>query len=65
MRDLPDEALLGDLLVDCGAISRAALDAALQQQESGEAVERAATKSIGQILVEQKIPTRSAGRSLG
>lgn len=52
LRELPDEARLGDLLVDCGAISRSALDAALAHQDDGD--ERRGQKSIGQILVEQK-----------
>ncbi|MBI3229519.1 MAG: chemotaxis protein CheA [Burkholderiales bacterium] len=56
LRELPDEARLGDLLVDCGAITRAALDAALQQQQGGERQdgERRGAKAIGQILVDQK-----------
>ncbi len=55
MRELPDEARLGDLLVDCGAITRAALDAALNQQGGGVAQdERRDAKAIGQILVDQK-----------
>ncbi len=55
MRELPDEARLGDLLVDCGAITRAALDAALSQQ-GGNAPQddRRGAKAIGQILVDQK-----------
>ena len=56
MRELPDEARLGDLLVDSGAITRSALDAALAQQSGVAQVQddRRSAKSIGQILVEQK-----------
>ncbi len=40
LRDLPKEARLGDLLVDCGAISRQALDEALQAQQNQDHDER-------------------------
>ncbi len=53
LQELPEETRLGDMLVECGAISRSALDAALAQLGS-EQTEQRQQKSLGQILVEQK-----------
>ena len=44
---LPQERRLGDILVDCGAVTRQALDEALQLQESGIA------RPLGEILIAQ------------
>lgn len=64
LRELPQEARLGDLLVDCGAISRQALDDALQEQQNHDSQEkrqgmRASDErkppaaQLGQILIAQ------------
>ncbi|EGF30956.1 Signal transduction histidine kinase CheA [Oxalobacteraceae bacterium IMCC9480] len=44
---LPEERRLGDILVDCGAVTRQALDEALLRQESG------APAPLGEILIAQ------------
>jgi two-component system chemotaxis sensor kinase CheA len=55
MRELPDESRLGDLLVECGAVTRRALDDALSQQQQGASGgDRRGQQPIGKILVEQK-----------
>lgn len=55
MRELPEESRLGDLLVECGAVSRRALDEALaQQQQRVVGGDPRAQQPIGKILVEQK-----------
>jgi two-component system, chemotaxis family, sensor kinase CheA len=48
LRDLPKEARLGDLLVDCGAISRQALDEALMEQKNQDQNERRQGRPQGQ-----------------
>lgn len=63
LRELPEEARLGDLLVDCGAITRQALDEALthQNEEHGDRRQAhrasdapaAAGSQLGQILIAQ------------
>ncbi|WP_338845528.1 chemotaxis protein CheA [Massilia sp. W12] len=54
LRELPDEAHLGELLVECGALSKSALEAALAQQGQQAENDRRGAKSLGEILVEQK-----------
>ncbi|MEB0136608.1 chemotaxis protein CheA [Actimicrobium sp. CCC2.4] len=44
---LPQERRLGDILIDCGAVTRQALDEALLRQESG------APAPLGEILIAQ------------
>ncbi len=59
LRELPGEARLGELLVDCGAINGQALDDALRQQASGQEGRRAnpdtsaPAAQLGQILIAQ------------
>jgi len=57
LQALPDEGRLGDILVECGAISRDSLDEAIAQhkelKEAGAAPKRA--MPIGEILVEQHL----------
>ena len=52
LETLPDERRLGDLLVECGALTRSALDEALIQQ-GRHAEQHSSRKPIGEILVEQ------------
>jgi two-component system chemotaxis sensor kinase CheA len=53
LSELPDENRLGDLLVECGAVSRSALDAALQQQAQGSDGD-GVSAPIGKILIDNK-----------
>lgn len=52
--DLPqEELLLGEILVRCGTLTRAELDAALNQQVRGD--DKDAPPKIGQVLVDQQL----------
>jgi two-component system chemotaxis sensor kinase CheA len=66
LRELPEESRLGDLLVNCGALSRQALDDALRRQDQGGPADRRgsagggtgggdgpAAAQLGQILIAQ------------
>ena len=54
MQDLPHEKRLGDILVDCGALSRHALDEALrEQQQAEESALHDLIPAVGDILVTQ------------
>ncbi len=78
LNELPKEEMLGELLVNCGAISREALDAALLQQntENIQLNERRADPEavgqilplaapLGQILISQsKVPTELVDAAL-
>ncbi|MFT5533066.1 MAG: two-component system chemotaxis sensor kinase CheA [Burkholderiaceae bacterium] len=48
IQSLPEERRLGDILVDCGAVTRQALDEALLRQESGT------SEPLGEILIAQR-----------
>lgn len=63
IKELPNEARLGEMLVNCGAISREALDQALSQQNDGaerrgggrdtDSAGTGAASQLGQILIAQ------------
>jgi two-component system chemotaxis sensor kinase CheA len=54
MHQLSDESRLGDLLVECGAVSRSAIEEALAIQQKHAAGSSMEQKLIGEILIEQK-----------
>jgi len=55
INELPDELRLGDILVACGAVTREALDKALElQNEIAPGPVRQSGSAIGEILVAQK-----------
>ena len=66
INELPHEQRLGDILVACGAVSRAALDQALLQQSTPEdGTPRQGGQAIGEILVAQnKVATEVVDAAL-